>query len=263
MKFLVLLLGLVNVVLALWEVRNNQSLPPPQVNTQLPTILLVDEVQRARRGSIISTEIDRSVDDWEHSQAAAMLAGQQHANTADEEIERLLLANAIPATATPTVVPVPQPAENQPEANPVMSCYEAGPFNDETQLTQWLNSKALKNLETIYQENEVPADYQVLFPAAKNPEQLRITKMMLTAKGIVDLWMVPSGADKGALSLGVFADHQRANAFRKELLEKGVKAEVKQRFKPIQQYYAKLKLDKNFQKQLLNNGETLLAPCRQ
>jgi hypothetical protein len=262
MKYLVLLLGLINVVLVLWEVRNNPFLtPPPVVNNQLATILLVDETQRAGRGSIISGAIDRSVDDWQHSQTAAKLTvSVPNPNSVGDEVKRLLLANAIPVT--PTTTADPAPAEIKPEPMPKMSCYEAGPFNNETELMQWLNSKALKNLETIYQENEVPADYQVYFPAAKNSEQLRINKMMLNAKGIADMWMVPSGADKGALSLGVFADHQRANAFRNELLEKGIKAEVKQRFKPVQQYYAKVKLDKYLQAELINNAESMLAPCR-
>lgn len=263
MKVLLLLLALANVVLGLWEWRHQPLPQSSALNAQLPTILLVEEVARARRGAIISAAIDQPLDDWEHSPALAVLAAAQaKTEAAGDQVRRLLVANAIPATPTPAPEPLP-PATGQPEAKPVMTCYEAGPFNDEAELTQWLNSRALKNLETVYQEHEVPADYQVYFPAAKDQEQLRINKMMLNAKGIVDLWVVPSGSDKGALSLGVFADQQRANDFRNELQAKGIKAEVKQRFKPVQQYFAKLKLDNNLQQQLINSAQALLAPCRQ
>jgi len=264
MKILFLVLALANVVLGLWEWRH---LPSPQdsaLNAPLPTILLVNEAARARRGASISALIDQALVDWEHLPAQALLRkAQAKTELAGDEVRRLLVANAIPVTPTTAPEPLATPVVNQSVAKPSMSCYEAGPFNDEAELAQWLNNRALKNLETVYQEHELPADYQVYYPAAKNPEQLRINKMMLNAKGIADLWMVPSGRDKGALSLGVFADQKRASDFQKELLAKGVKAEVKQRFKPVQQYFAKVKLDRNRQQQLINSAQSLLAPCRQ
>ncbi len=96
----------------------------------------------------------------------------------------------------------------------------------------------------------MPSGYQVYYPAANNPEQTRIQKMMLNAKGITDVWMVPSGELKGALSLGVFSDQMRAVVFRNQLLQRGIQAEVMERRKSQSRLFVRLKGDQKLPKRL-------------
>lgn len=261
MKWLCLLLGLLNVVFVLWEVRNDQSSAPIPDNSQLATILLVTEQQRAVRGSRISALIDQPLVEGLLAKIEdSLIAWPPSLTAVNDPVKSLLLANATPVIPEPTPPPKVEAADSKPE--PKTACYLAGPFSDEAGMMQWLQANALTQSDTVFQEGQQSSDFQVYFPAAKTPEQLRINKMMLNAKGVVDVWMVPSGDHKGALSLGVFADQQRANYFRNELLAKGVKAEVSQRFKSVPQLYAKVMLDKARQNQLLGRSNPKLAQCR-
>ena len=115
--------------------------------------------------------------------------------------------------------------------------------------------------ETIYKDLELAGDFQVYYPAAKTPEQTRINKMMLNAKGITDIWPVPAGDNKGALSLGVFADRQRASNFKAQLAQQGIQAEIKQRAKVQRQVFAKVLLDKR-QYQQWSAQSAQVVPCQ-
>ncbi|MGR8931628.1 MAG: hypothetical protein ACU836_13385 [Gammaproteobacteria bacterium] len=141
------------------------------------------------------------------------------------------------------------------------TCYLAGPFVDEIGARQWLNENALSADEIIQQEMAVPSDYQVYFPAAKTSEQSKADLTMLREKGIADTWRIPAGSIKGAYSLGVFKDRQRALTLQSELAAKGIETRIQAREKPMQQWFAKLLLDKGRVEQY-HSEAVMLSVCR-
>lgn len=267
MKLLFGFLLLLNVVVLLLELRDSPVEPPVDTaDRQLANILTVDEYNAARRGSAISAVMDDQVETWR-------VQGMQQfsAQSAVDEVRRLLLTSARPAatpiveptaTTVPTVVPLETDSiKNEPK--PIMVCFLAGPFKDEATTQHWLRANNLHNkVEIVFQDVGEPTDYQVYYPAAKSIDQQRINKMMLNAKGIEDLWLIPSGEIKGGYSLGVFTDPQRAELFRSQLLDKGIKADIKARYKEAPQVFARVVLDKNLQQPLISRAAELLKKCR-
>jgi hypothetical protein len=106
----------------------------------------------------------------------------------------------------------------------------------------------------------IPGDFQVFYPPAKNPEQSRINKLMLNAKGLQDIWLIPAGENKGGYSLGVFNDKQRANNFKNQMTQIGIQAEIKQREKTKMQWFARVLLEKA-QLQQLGARASALSAC--
>lgn len=262
MKALFLVLCLLNIGLLLWEFRNGAFVPPAE-ESALPSILLAEEQVKARNGAAISVAIDQVVTDWERSGFKASRDKLQTESRPRQPMAKPVVPAATPKQVEPaqTVKAVPVPGEAAKAVVSPQACYEIGPFADENALKQWLSGKALGKTETIYKDVETAGDFQVYYPAAKTPEQARINKMMLNAKGITDIWPVPSGDNKGALSLGVFADRVRANNFKAQLAQQGVQAEVKQRAKVQRQVYAKALLDKR-QFQQWSAQASRVAPCQ-
>lgn len=230
MKTLCLGLCLLNVLFFFWEFHKGGLNPPVRQQTTLPTIMLADELENARRGAAISQVMDSEVPEPQHFQIAEKPTENQ------------------PRLAEPKAEDVKmQPA-----------CNEIGPFADPQAATAWLAGQTLRG-ELIHKEVLIPSAYLVYYPAAKNAEQMRIHKMMLNAKGINDIWVVPSGDLKGALSLGVFNAQERAVLFKNQLLQRGVQAEIKERYKPLSRLFVRIKGDQKIPKQLAE-GLTL-AGC--
>lgn len=260
MKWLFLSLLLLNLLLGLWELRVAAPEPADQSQTAMPTILLLQEYQTARRGSQISAHIEQGVAGLQYAARDAILGATN--KPVNNAVRELMLAKAIRGEpeSSRRVEPVVPPVEEAPK--PMTLCYQAGPFADEYAMSQWLKSHALKKAATVIKDQSLPADYQVYFPSAKTAEQQLKNKLMLNAKGLVDIWTVQSGDNKGAFSLGVFSDVQRANTFRKDLLDKGVKAEVRQRSNVVQQFYGKVVVNDEQQKRELERLGSMLSPCR-
>lgn len=224
MKPIFLLLCLANVLFFFWQFHFGALTPATDRPSELPPILLVEERDAARRGAAISQVLDR--------------------NTA--ALQRLAVPKLLLPPQPQRLAGVTGAAENKPprpaavKREPVrINCYEAGPFADDAELQRWLKGKPLVSAQSFYRETAVPADYQVYYPAAKDAEQSRINKMMLQAKGIADIWMVPEGELKGALSLGVFVEKDRALSFREQLAVRGIRAELRQRSKARQALFVR------------------------
>jgi len=224
MKPFFLLLCLVNVLFFFWEIHFGALTPTTDRPSGLPPVLLVEERDAARRGAAISRVLDRD--------AAALQRLAAPDFPAPSQPQRLAgLAGAVEKKTPPRAAVKPEAVR--------INCYEAGPFADDSELQRWLKGKPLASARPFSRELAVPADYQVYYPAAKDAEQTRINKMMLQAKGVTDLWMVPEGDLKGALSLGVFAEKGRAQSFREQLAARGIRAEVRQRSKTRQALFVR------------------------
>ena len=249
MKVVFMLLVLINVAFALWEWRSGAIDESSQITHSQTSLLLSDEAVRARRGAFISGFLDRQVDDWQRDELLNTLARWQSAEY--WQVAAIKLAKSqkyLPSIA----------AASPPKAQWV--CHEIGPFSDLPTMKLWLKQRNLARNDSVVKEVNVAGDFQVHLPAAKRPEQLLANKQLLINKGITDFWMVPNGEIKGALSLGVFSDYQRALNFKSQLQSNGVNAEVKQRFKTQQQFYARVTLEKARREVLLGQGLQVL-PC--
>lgn len=262
MKWLFFLLCLLNLGYLLWQFHNGRLDIQPQISSESSSLLLVSEYQRARRGAEISGLIDKQV---EHQMDQWQQADMQHLLfnlTAEKRWWRMPFARPKPKKIVkPEIVKkAVEPAKPKPALPAVeLKCYEVGPFSDELSAKQWLTKNALNSKQTIQKDHAVSSDYQVYYPAAKTPDQSKLDKAMLNDKGIQDVWQIPSGELKGAYSLGVFKDKQRAFVLKDELAAKGVKAQIKPRGKTITQWFVRVMLDKAKLKQYQSETLQLLA----
>lgn len=240
MKPLFFLLCLLNIGFFLWQFNAGRVTPSPSEPAMHSSILLVSEYARARRGAAISATIENSIRRWRLAEV-------------DQILENLRGRSwTMPTYSATVVVKAPKPREVAKVVEPVKppvqaivyKCVEAGPFVDQPSLKKWLVEHGLTSKQVFEKESTIPNDFQVFYPAAKTPEQSRINKLMLNAKGFQDIWLIPSGDNQGGYSLGVFKEKQRAINFKNQLVQIGIQAELKQREKTKTQWFARVMLDK-------------------
>ncbi|MDD2759197.1 MAG: hypothetical protein PHH11_02765 [Methylomonas sp.] len=257
MKRLFFALCLLNLTFFLWQFHAGRMASPVHQPDMPSSLLLVEEYQRARRGASISALLDGQWRRWQEGENQRLLADLQ-----GEEWQREIVV--IPV-AKKTVVPVEvkhtakkQDAPVKPVVQPVEKvCIEIGPFLDQPAVNAWLAGKSIAGKQILQKEVAVPGDYQVYYPAARTPEQSASNKAMLLAKGLQDIWSIPTGELKGGYSLGVFRDRQRAVVFKGQLAEKGIHAEIRQREKTTSQWFIKTMLEKNRLKQFQSSAPKL------
>jgi len=124
-------------------------------------------------------------------------------------------------------------------------CYLAGPFSNQSSYRKWLKNLRMdpKNV-TLTSKDDLTIDgYIVFYPAAETMEKAQENIKMLKAKGVDDVWLFDSGEQKAEIALGSFNDEDRAMLMKKEMLAKGIAAEVKPKFKSKIQHYVGLKGD--------------------
>ena len=235
MKALFYLLCVLNLSMLLWALRDGRF--EPVTVEQLPetSILTIEEFARAKRGAEIDKRIQTNLANWRQIEIEHMLADlrDEHWSLSPVQPKNPPKPQAVKAEAKKPVLPVI-----------VNKCFETGPFDDEASLKKWLDQKALVSKQIVQRELITNTDFQVYFAAAKTPEQARLNKSMLNAKGIQDIWTIPDGDNKGGFSLGVFVDKQRALLFKSQLEGQGIHAEIKQRQKTKVQWFVKVMLDK-------------------
>jgi hypothetical protein len=122
-------------------------------------------------------------------------------------------------------------------------CYEAGPFANEKQLGEWgkLLTAVDAEFKLLSKEGQSAGGYVVYYPAAATLDQSEANLQMLKNKGLVDVWMLRKGDEKGQISLGVFNKEDRALLMKSQMQAKGISAEVKARYKNTVQKFAWIK----------------------
>lgn len=214
MKALFLAVCLLNIVFFFWEYHKGALNAPPQPLTGLPQIRL------AEAKDLPAFHIPEPAENPAPPPAVAASG-----NTAEPS-----------AKAQAGAFRLPEPP-----------CYEIGPFTDHQAAISWLAAQVFSG-EMFEKEAQAPSSFVVYFPGKKDPEQLRNQKQLLNAKGISDIWQVPSGDLKGMLSLGVFNDLARANTFKTELAQRyGVQAEIKERRKNQSRLFVRFKTDQKIE----------------
>jgi cell division septation protein DedD len=146
------------------------------------------------------------------------------------------------AEQKPPVQPAAQAAQKDAvDREPVrLVCYEAGPFPNEQSLGLWQQqvSGAQAAVKPVSRDGKVVSDYLVLYPATGGAEETKAAIKLLRERGLNDVWPLPSGEDKGQISLGVFNREENAAEMQKNLLAQGIQAVVKPRYKSKPQKYA-------------------------
>ena len=256
MKRLFFFLCLLNAAYLLWQFHVGRLNPQPKKQLEPSTILLVSEYEHARHGADITQRIERNIEGWQASEIDWIYADLKN----EQWKPKFKRAPVVKKSSEPEEIKkAPEPVK------PVIKvaekkCFEVGPFEDELSVKNWLKEKALAKEQIMQKDVAIPNDYQVYYPAAKTEEDSRINKMLLQAKGVQDIWQIPSGELKGAYSLGVFREKQRALVWQRQLAEKEIQAQIKQRDKMVPKWFAKIRLEKANVKQYASQ-EVKFSSC--
>ena len=110
-------------------------------------------------------------------------------------------------------------------------CYLVGDFANEDDAKKL--SKVLSSYvwDVSVIASEVLRDFWVVYSSNGDWNQSVRNMETLRAKGVNDLWLVPSGSSKGVISLGLFATADGAEKRLKALSEKSIEAELIRRKK--------------------------------
>ena len=90
---------------------------------------------------------------------------------------------------------------------------------------------------------ETYEEFWVIFPAAATWQEALKNEQMIKDHGENDLWLIPSGENKGVISLGLFVDVKRANNRLNELLAKEIDATIEVRAKPLFAVKVEIEID--------------------
>jgi hypothetical protein len=105
-------------------------------------------------------------------------------------------------------------------------CYFVGDFakrDDANTLATALSDLVVR---TSIVSHQVFKEFWVVFPSNGDWLQSLANVEELKLKGVVDLWLVPNGANKGVVSLGLFKTADSSEKRLKELRGKGVSGEI-------------------------------------
>lgn len=251
MRALFLGLCAINIVFFLWQLHGgglDRLIGEPAINPQPKQIWLADELPD-KRSPVVVPVFNYLSDPLEAAyQAEYFLFARQ---------PRGWLPNH--ATAIPRSFGVARLRMQ----SKLRLCYEIGPFADETDAGIWLNSRKQqkKNWKIVPKTEIVPIGYVVYLRPNKAASQLANDKQTLSAKGINDFWVIPTGELQGAISLGVFSSEQRALVLKQQLADKGIEALVGPRNSEKQVVYAKGIVEQRLERQ--DNQTVALKKCQE
>lgn len=247
MKIGFYLIVLANVAMLLWEYHNGAFIAavPRQeqlADNSLEPILLWSEVKTPAPSAAAAPPV-----------AAAVAAVSPLTVVADPSLLQPLttLSHAYTALANLTLPPEPvqakavvlaAPMQEVFEALPPLAsvCYEVGPFASQSAYRAFVyRLKASHSAaKPVQRDQQVAYKYMVFYPATDAESKANVA--MLKSKGIKDLWPL-SGAEQGAISLGLFGKEANALVMQSELQGKGINSQIKVLYKPQIQFYAWLK----------------------
>jgi hypothetical protein len=194
MKRLFLLLLFINVVYFFWGTTVKQNKAHLQQKTPLydanvvETLVLISEQQAA-------LEITKS--------------------KAKQEVVNKAVQQAPPPP--PPAPPVPVPS---------YSCYVLGDFATQAEADEFNSSLEFEVNQSVVIPIRTVDEFWVMSPAAASWEESVQNEAMIKNMGVSDLWLLPKGENKGVVSLGLFADIERATSRLAELSEKHINAKI-------------------------------------
>ncbi len=124
----------------------------------------------------------------------------------------------------------------------VRSCYKIGPFPDAEMMQAGTAafSTAAGSVEIVSNKRKIPSGYVVLYPASETFEQSLDNYRMLKKQGYSDLWLFRKTAWRGAVSMGIYRNENRARRIAQRLLDKGMHVQVKPIYKNAPQYFLRV-----------------------
>jgi len=161
--------------------------------------------------------------------------------TPSSRAENAVLKAVDPVVQKVPVKPAPKQSNGVAGVKPArLVCYEAGPFSNEQGLRAWQKQVAgvKGQMKPIFRDGKEISDYLVLYASSGGAEGAKATIQLLRAQGLHDAWPLPSGEEKGQISLGVFNREENAVQMQKRLLDKGINSVVKPRYKSKRQKFA-------------------------
>ncbi len=119
------------------------------------------------------------------------------------------------------------------------ACFSLGPFFDEDQI-KLLETKLMKGgfnpTRKSITGNE-PKSYWVYMPAASTMDEAKITAGDLKAANVKDYFIIRTGKNARAISLGLYNGYNRAKLRKSNLTKLGFKAKVKTRYKEVTHHW--------------------------
>ncbi len=263
MKIVFFLVALANVSLFMWEYNKGAFVPVIETSQQnahidQEPILLVNELKKDSTESEIALFLSvlDTLDNKRHLQnfiTEILSEPETTLNLVEQKqtvVEKKLLPleqNDFNTTNLEKSVPTIQAEKVQintksSEKTPVI-CYEAGPFSDGDDYAAWRNQLSVAEgaIQSFSRDEQTISSYLVYYPAAKTLMESEANVQMLKDNGINDLWLFRTGGDKGQISIGVFKNENRALMQQSRMLARGIKVEVKARYKTKTQRYAQVK----------------------
>jgi hypothetical protein len=119
-------------------------------------------------------------------------------------------------------------AKPEPVPEKTLHCYTLGPFNEEAALLDIKNqlSEQVAALQVRRREEREPHRYWVYLPPQKSREQAIELGRVLAQKNLKDYYVVRSGENNNALSLGHFREKLHADRRLRQLYNLGFNAEM-------------------------------------
>ncbi|MFZ2169544.1 MAG: hypothetical protein WAW61_07900, partial [Methylococcaceae bacterium] len=255
--------ALANVSLFMWEYNKGAFVPVIEASQQnahidQEPILLVSELKKdsPEPGTAIFPSVLDSLDNkrrpLQNVITEIITSPEAMLNPVEQKqkvVENKLLPleqhglNTAILEKTASIVQVEKVEENSKisEKTPTV-CYEAGPFTDDG-YAAWRNQLSVAEgaIQSFSRDEQTISSYLVYYPAAKTLMESEANVQMLKDNGINDLWLFRTGGDKGQISIGVFKNENRALMQQSRMLARGIKVEVKARYKTKTQRYAQVK----------------------
>lgn len=168
-------------------------------------------------------------------------AQSQPATTPLPQVQPLRLVSELTPTQRNALVkpaPGPQPAPAA-TSNAVASCASYGPFPD-VEAAQAGAARLQKDGATVNQRTvagKVRLGYWVYLPPFSSHREAESAAALLKKRGVKDLYIVTTAANRDAISLGVYSDRYGAQAHQKAIRQLGFHALVTERFRDAPRYW--------------------------
>jgi len=247
MKILFFLLALANVALFMWEYRQGAFFPakdthPGNVSGYQEQIALLSELNgntEVAGQTVKPATIALSDAAGKEEMAAKSLEKESLTEKSTEAAAPVLEAPVPEITPNDSGITASGQAENFKAV-----CYEAGPFANNNVYQIW-ETRLNGFIKGIDRDEPVITDYLVYYPASETLDESKANVQMLKDKGVNDLYMINRGDEQGQISLGVYKKEERALILKNDLFAKGIKVEIKARYKSNVQKFAFIKGESN------------------
>jgi hypothetical protein len=259
MKWLFLLLLIINIGIFSWGYRQEQLPPSPTITAgaDIGEMRLIGERQEksdqaATEAAPAPTqeesvpETEQTATDETPSAGSDSPAETAEGVTAPEQTEEAAASpekQQISASDTPTQSDRPETGYNpsEPEAEMTSRCGAIGPILDRKKAQGVLDDlKKLQfapKLEESTEKQQI--GYWVVIPHLGDGDQAQSMIERLAQAGLKDIWHFRGGELENVISLGVFSQKDNAENFSREVLAKGFKTEMQPRFLNKKRYTVK------------------------